>query len=91
MVHIIFGKATSFTTMNISLNPNEQSFTIIGPPPNYGAGAGDCGYSIGTGDFNGDSISDIVIGCPHYLAGRVYIIFGSNTPSTIDLNLLTET
>ncbi|MDH5714767.1 MAG: hypothetical protein OEZ30_04305 [Candidatus Aminicenantes bacterium] len=55
----------------------------------------EAGYSVAYGDVNGDGYMDIIIGAPYAdpgdpprsNAGKVYVIFGSSSPSsTIDLN-----
>lgn len=58
-----------------------------------GAAAGDCsGYAVGAaGDVNGDGRDDIAIGAPYASpssrtqAGSTYVIFGSPSPSDVDL------
>jgi Ca2+-binding RTX toxin-like protein len=53
--------------------------------------AGRVGFSVGSGDFNGDGKADIVLGAPDATAGgsgagAAYVIFGdATTPATIDL------
>jgi prepilin-type N-terminal cleavage/methylation domain-containing protein len=59
------------------------------------AASGETGYSLATGDINGDGIADLVIGAPYGNGNRgyVYIIFGSASgfSSPFDLSSLNGT
>jgi hypothetical protein len=52
----------------------------------------ECSTIAGVGDFNGDSLSDLAVGCggssanDWRAAGRAYVIFGSRAPSNVDLS-----
>jgi hypothetical protein len=72
----------------IDLNSISANVTICGDD------AGDTlGYSVSSGDFNGDGKDDVIIGAHRAdtvggaHAGKTYVIYGSNSlPSTTDLN-----
>lgn len=54
------------------------------------------GWSIGSGDINGDGIDDLLIGAPEVLGsrGRCYVVFGSKNnpfPLNVDFTLLDGT
>jgi len=75
--YVIFGKASGFGTIDLSNLAASAGFII------QGDAAGDhAGFSVsGAGDFNGDGLSDILIGAPdanntHQLGGEAYVIFG---------------
>lgn len=56
---------------------------------------GGSGYSVASaGDINGDGIGDLVIGAPavgysFYFSGRVYVVFGEESPSSPTFDLAT--
>lgn len=58
-------------------NLSTANFSFYGEAPNDNAG-----YSIASGDFNGDNIKDLLIGAPNYNsgglsnAGKAYVVLG---------------
>ncbi len=82
MSHVVFGKATGFTTgFDITLGGvNVDDYS---------------GLSVsGAGDVNGDGFDDLIVGAfaadprGDERAGSSYVVFGSATPATIDLSTL---
>ncbi len=86
ITYVIYG-SSSLTNIDLLNLSSTQGFIISG------AASGDLsGYSIASGDINKDGYRDIIIGAcladPYFArgdAGRTYVIYGSNTPSDIDL------
>jgi len=84
--YVIFGRSAPKTI--VDLNIISANITI------YGDDAGDqSGYSVSSGDINGDGYDDVIIGAPYAdpaggtYAGETYVIFGSASPRRkIDLN-----
>jgi len=84
--YVIFGSASPPAT--VDLNSTAADMTI------YGDDAADLsGYSVSSGDINGDGYDDFLIGAPSAntaggsKAGETYVIFGSAAPpATVDLN-----
>ncbi len=87
--YVIFGSAAPPAT--VDLNSVSADMTI------YGDDAGDwSGYSVSSGDVNGDGYADVIIGAPwadhpsriySFKVGTTYVIFGSAAPpTTVDLN-----
>ena len=83
--YIIYGseKIESITTIDLDGLPSDV--TRI-----YGDNAGDrSGWSVSSGDFNGDGYSDVIIGAYHAnpmgrnIAGETYIIYGSSEIKSI--------
>jgi hypothetical protein len=77
----------------VNINPATLPPGSIPPPVGavlLGSGTDQAGFSVGTaGDFNGDGISDFMIGSPgaNGGAGRVNVIYGNaTTPITSSLN-----
>lgn len=60
----------------------------------FGAGAGDeLGTAVAVaGDVNGDGFNDILVGAPGFGIddGRVFVVFGSNEPTDVFLDALTD-
>ncbi len=81
-VYIIYGK--EYVSEPWDLSTTAADIVI------YGESAYDqCGYAVACGDINEDSYDDIIIGAPMANSGKgkVYVIFGSDTPSsTYDLS-----
>jgi hypothetical protein len=93
--YVIYGNSTKYLS-NIDLaNLGTKGFSITG------ASAGDfSGWSVsGAGDFNGDGLSDIIIGAPQCTLGSTtcsdtgisYVIFGSKSTAAIFLASLSLT
>ena len=73
-VYVVFGKTggcAPATTLNSGNNPLDGTHgaELVG-----GVATGQFGYSIATGDVNGDGIPDLVIGTQN--AAAVYVVFG---------------
>ena len=82
-VYVVFGTASP-RAANYRLNSGgslingTQGFRIDGNPANDNTG-----YSLATGEFNGDGVKDLLIGAPGFdsgSAGRAYVVFGSTGP-----------
>jgi len=85
--YVIFGSSTLGGTVDIA--QNQQNFTIFGAKP-----GDNLGFSVASGDVNGDGIDDIVVGAPFSNGpanertdlGEVYVIFGSSgLGGTVDI------
>jgi uncharacterized membrane protein len=85
-IYVIYGSTTLQTSINLS---TQADITI------YGAGTSDfAGNSLSTGEFNGDTKDDIIIGA-HWAdgpgnsrnsCGEVYLVYGKvSMPAVIDL------
>lgn len=86
--YVIFGKNGSSNAVLDLASLNSSAFVAIN-----GATSGDnCGASIGFGDFNGDGISDIIVGAPYASpqgktqAGISYIVLGPWNGTTLSLS-----
>lgn len=85
-VYVIFGRAAPLATLDIRglENRPQDGFVIRGPE----AGA-NAGYSVSSGDINGDGLSDIVIGAGTPIdsgAGNVFVVYGkTNLSGTVNL------
>lgn len=87
-VYVIYGDAAGRSgELDLSSSPPNVT-TILGP-----SFFSQVGYTVASGDVNGDGIDDILIGGPYTgVGGTAYVIFGTNTgagdpplPSSIDL------
>lgn len=79
-VYIIYGSETLPSTINLAT----QADVIL----SGSATSGKVGFSLSSGDINGDGIDDIIIGAPDAVqqSGYTYLIFGNNLlPPNIDL------
>ncbi len=94
-VYVVYGSATiPDSTIDLNLPAGTYGETRI-----LGDDARDqAGYSLASGDINGDGHDDILIGAPladrstSTDAGEAYIIYGSSAlPATIDLSAATGT
>lgn len=101
IVYIIFGRLGGFENSTIDLRTFTTSYTtgfrVLGA-----YASGNLGIRTGgNGDFNGDGIDDIVVGCnrgnpgtpPRISAGEVYVLFGHDAKSynVSDIDTLTFT
>ncbi len=81
--YVIFGSASPPSAINLYSSPADM--TICGDD------SGDqAGYSVSSGDINGDSYDDIIIGAPNYWLpqagfgpGRSYVIYGDDSPPAV--------
>src|SRR6185436_14642797 len=77
-VHVIYGSSTGLTTTG-NLFFSQDSPGV----PGTAEADDNCGASLATGDFNGDSFSDVAVGCPgekvngDLNAGAVLVLYGS--------------
>jgi len=86
--YVIFGSASPPSTIDLNSSPSPADMTISGADE-----YDESGYSVSSGDINGDGYADVIIGAPHADpadggdAGETYVIFGSAAPSaTVNLN-----
>lgn len=66
-------------------NPTQSVMEVLGFASGHFTG-----YSVsGIGDYNGDGISDLIIGAPYDAGqGRTYVLFGNDSATTINVNTL---
>ena len=81
--YVIYGSSSFPASHTIDLDATSADITI------YGDDADDeCGYSVASGDINGDGITDIIIGAEWASpaggsgAGETYVIYGSSSTAT---------
>ena len=80
--YVIYGDA-SFPAV-IDLNATSADLTILGEDV-----FDQSGYSVASGDIDGDTIDDLIVSAPIAIGGRgrIYIIYGGPTvPAVIDLS-----
>jgi Ca2+-binding RTX toxin-like protein len=89
--YVVFGRSDGFNPVVSPLSLDGSNGFRIG-----GINAGDTlGVSVSSGDINGDSFSDLIIGAPSAdpgnrdSAGQVYVVFGSSRRFAPNLNLAT--
>lgn len=94
-VQILFGaqdvlndnETTALSTVNLEGNPYGLLITGI---PDHGQANGNVSMSLATGDVNGDSCADLIIGSANYsnYQGAVYVIYGGTdlANTTIDVS-----
>jgi hypothetical protein len=96
VVYVIYGKAgytRSALTLGSFQSGPETGFKVIGPP------LASCGFAVSGGaDVNGDSVPDILVGCPgaqaplsNVTVGAVFIILGNRSQLAGDVNLTAST
>jgi len=86
VVYVVFGKtAPQSTPMYLSSLTGENGFRLNGE-----TNSDEAGYSVASGDINGDGIADIIVGAPQVSAiGSVYVVFGKRSGWSADANLST--
>ncbi len=89
-VYLIYGKSNQWTDTDLLTPP-------AGVARFWGVGGSDkLGFSVASGDVNGDGFDDLILAAPfsestgntRISAGEVYLIYGTSTPWT-DTDLLT--
>ncbi len=89
--HVFFGQTTTFASaIDLSTLDGSAGFTLNGISNNH-----DSGFSVATGDVNGDGIGDVITGAYYaapndYYSGQSYVVFGDTAAfsSSIDLSSL---
>ena len=77
-VWVVFGGASrSSSTLNVSSLDGSNGFVMVGD-----TGARGIGASLNSGDFNGDGITDLVMGSfgATVSGGKVYMVYGRREP-----------
>jgi len=83
-VHILYGSSGGLTASGSQfweLSTSSLNSVSVGASDHFG-------YSLATGDVNGDGFADLAIGAPHYdngstpNAGMAVVLYGSNTGLT---------
>gem|GEM_PF-897592 len=87
--HVVFGRSTGFPSvleLTSSLIDGSSGFVVNGVD-----NSDNSGWGLASGDINGDSIDDLIIGAPNRIDwsadryGEVYVVFGfDNTVTAID-------
>jgi len=92
--YVVYGNATPTSPVQLgSLDPASTGFRIDGAAAYDGSG----NSVAGAGDVNGDGKDDVIIGAPYADnngrddSGSSYVVYGSGTPTNIDLNSLDAT
>ena len=93
--YVVFGKASGFAAnIDVTALNGSNGFKLTGEATgNY------TGTSVASADFNGDGLSDVIVGVQHAspnstsYAGAVYVVYGTlaGTPTNIDLSSLNGT
>ncbi len=89
--YVVFGKATGFgAVQELSTLNGTNGFRLIGAPAFSFFGSS----VSGAGDINGDGIDDLIVGATQFFPfgtgpGASYVVFGSSTPFTADVNVST--
>lgn len=87
-VYLFYGSRSFVTPLVIDLNTTSADATLDGPQI-----SGRFGYTIASGDVNGNGINDLLVGAygTDSMAGRVYVIYGNTTiASTFDMEISGE-
>jgi len=91
IVHVVFGKSSAFSSLVqlSSIADGTNGFALVGETNS------NTGRSLATGNINGDTAVDILIGAPRTSpngvdeAGQTYVVFGKATfPDTLRLSSL---
>jgi len=88
--YVVFGQSSGFSSsLDLSALDGTNGFRISGEAAHDGSG-----FSVASaGDFNGDGFSDLIIGAPyatangHSYGGAAYVVFGSASGYSSNLNL----
>lgn len=84
ITYILYGKASGFSSVDLSSITIDQGFKIIGDND-----LDQIGYTVSSiGDFNNDGYNDVLVGAPFALSnkGISYVVYGNKTISNnIDL------
>jgi hypothetical protein len=75
--YVVFGRASFTSPFNLTAIDGSNGFKIDGT-----VGTDTIGYDVSGGDFNGDGIGDVVVGCSRsFVPGgaAAYVVFGRNT------------
>lgn len=83
--YVVFGGPDAGVTDAAAVEGGMGGFAILGP-----AAASSTGYSVAMlGDVNGDGLGDIGVGVTDGSGpGGAYVVFGSDSPGTVDLDAL---
>ncbi len=87
--YVLFGKPGPFNAaIGLNLLDGSDGFAIHGE-----AASDEAGTSVSSGDVNGDTIPDVVIGAPFGPSDAAYVVFGSTNPfaATLELSALDGT
>jgi hypothetical protein len=86
--YVVFGQSSFATSVDLDGLNGTTGFKIAGS-----AGGTHSGHSVGSGDFNGDGFSDLIVGEPDNAGGNSYVIFGkaSGFDSSLALSSLDGT
>ncbi|MCA9200376.1 MAG: FG-GAP repeat protein, partial [Planctomycetales bacterium] len=86
-VYVVFGKASGWTAgLNLSSLDGSNGFVLNGIDADDRSG-----YSVSSGDVNGDGKDDVIVGAPHADpnsqsdAGETYVVFGKASGWTANL------
>ena len=83
--YVVYGSKTPFpASLSASGLNGANGFVVTG----IGGTNSHLGYSIGSGDINGDGIMDLLLGADaaNAYAGAVYVVYGSRTPFPASLS-----
>jgi len=91
-VFVVYGRVDFPAEVDLTSLDGADGYRISGAAADEGTG-----FSLATGDVNGDRRRDIIVGAPGFIdafgevISRVYVVFGSNTPpAAVDLGALAE-